>query len=354
MDGSNGGVNSDNRPSFISLGRTNEWKENDDNDVDAVATGSGEMNDTINDKSDDEGVSSDKIGDNERVADALEAFQSLNFLFGGESTNIGGMGLRKAEITRHEKGSGVMMDKQTSSNSLMVANKMAMKWRNKTTKRRIQAVSMCLIGNDGQVHYFRALHVLVPVKLNNIDANGNEKGEISNGFASLLFGEAMLAKVKKTVIPLSRPRASMRLSQIGRHQPSTIAEEDGESDDELYSTNDIHNINVKNSDSQGNGEQWGNLGIFDASLDPSSLHLCTELQSNVITGSCIRSDPSNGYLAICGRGLRCTGKRKSTSNGSRRDRFVLGGFVTFVSLRHCAKSRTIYLPFAPESMQPMY
>ena len=357
MDGSNGGgVNSDNRPSFVSLGRTNEWKENDDNDLDAVATGSDERNDTNNDKSDDEGVSCDKIGDNERAADALEAFQSLNFLFGGESTNIGGMGLRKAEITRHEKGSGVMMmDMQTSSNSSMVANKMAMKWRNETKKRSIQAVSMCLIGNDGQVHYFHALHVLVPFKLNNIDVNGNKKGEISNGFASLLFGEAMLAKVKKTVMPLSRPRASMRLSQIGRHQPSAITEEDGESDEELDGTNDINNINDENSDSQGSrGGQWGNLGIFDASLDPSTLHLCTEQQSNVITGSCITSDSSNGYLAICGRGLRRIGNRKSTSNGSRRDRFVLGGFVTFVSLRHCAESRTIYLPFAPESIQNMY
>jgi hypothetical protein len=88
---------------------------------------------------------------------------------------------------------------------------------------------------------------------------------------------------------------------------------------------------------------------FDASIDPMSLRYRTLPQSNIATGVCITSNHENAFLAICGKGLR----RLALKNG-RSPSFTLGGFVTFVSLRHCNEVRSIYLPFAINRIQPVY
>ncbi|KAL3812025.1 hypothetical protein ACHAXA_001332 [Cyclostephanos tholiformis] len=367
----NSSVGGGNRPSFVSLGRTTTRQDEDDNgDAASVSNenyegwGENEIQNEDNDAGDDshgrgvrkvevlrsEGVglssSSDRGEDEERIADALEAFRSLNFLFGG------GTGLKKAEaIMIGEDGSA--RSNQSSSYPLSgvddsVSRKMAMRRRK---KKLTQPLLVCLISNDGHVHFFYALRVLLAGKSSLIATKDgsplNMNSILSNGFASMLFGSTMFAKMEKSVIPLSCPYASLKLSQVeggnlrATTKISSSTTELGSSIDDYF------------SETGGRGD-WSTLGQYDASIDPSSMHLCTIRQSNVLTGSCVTSDTSNSYLAICGRGLRRISQREASPGSGRRFSHVLGGFVTFVSLRHYAESRTIYLPFAPESIQPMY
>jgi hypothetical protein len=372
----NSGIGGGNRPSLVSLGRANTWKDDGSN---AASTSNeyyedrdeDDMQNECNDAGDarhgrgvgkeqalrSEGVglsassSSDRGEDEERVADALEAFRSLNFLFGGAPCS-GNTSLKKTEATMIREG-GSVSNNQSSSYPLSVVGDFAN--RKIATRRRkkkpTQPLSMCLISNDGHVHFFYALRVLVADKSSEIaikdGAGFSMNSVLSNGFASMLFGTTMFAKVEKSVMPLSLPHASMRLSQVEGGNIRATAKNYGLSSELGSSTDDYIS-------ETGGGGGWSNLGQYDASIDPSSLHLCTIRQSNVLTGSCVTSKTSNGYLAICGRGLRRISKREAPLSSGHRFTHVLGGFVTFVSLRHYSETRTIYLPFAPESIQPMY
>lgn len=361
----NSGVGDGDCPSFVSLGRTSA-RINDDGDAASALNENYEdrENDEVQSEYNDAGEdrrergvgnegalrgevgglsassSSDRGEDEERVADALEAFRSLDFLFGGAPGSVG-ISLKNTNTTTiRESGSA---SKNQSGVDIFATRKITRRRKKKPT----QPLSMmCLISNDGQVHFFDALRVLLADKSSEIavkdGAGFSMNSVLSNGFASMLFGSTMFARVEKSVMPLSLPHASMRLSQVeGRNKRANAKH---------YSSS----TELGSSTEAGGGGDWSNLGQYDASIDPSSLHLCTIRQSNVLTGSCVTSNSSNGYLAICGRGLRRISQREAPLSSGHRFTHVLGGFVTFVSMRHYSESRTIYLPFAPERIQPMY
>ena len=168
------------------------------------------------------------------------------------------------------------------------------------------------------------------------------------------------------MMPLSHPRASMRLSQLSSFSQGLSSRTEETSGNPLIWDRFLSRggpakdnitcippslVNADEYEAPSQGD-WSNLGVLDASLDPTTLHLRTIRQSNVITGSCITSDTGNAHLAICGKGLRPI-HNKAEGHG-RSHRYVFGGFVTFVSLRHHSESRTVYLPFAPDRIQPVY
>ena len=179
-------------------------------------------------------------------------------------------------------------------------------------------------------------------------------------------------------MPLSSPRATMRLTQLAASNNIGKVESMGAVDthvggsindpqswkqylqhDSISSSPDLLPTSLLEDELDvSKDNDWTILGNFDASIDPTSLHLRTIRQTNVLTGSCITSDTSNAYLAICGKGLRRITRgstRVGGDHGSGGTRtHVLGGFVTFVSLRHYAETRTVYVPFAPDNIQPIF
>ncbi|KAL7543993.1 hypothetical protein ACHAXR_013438 [Thalassiosira sp. AJA248-18] len=407
-------------PSFVSLGRTSVWKDrklNDDNDDLAASQthgdnglhGHGQQLDDDDDddehdiEDEDEGGGNEKHnhhnrgsrshnshkqskslqssssspdGDREeRAADAMDAFRSLNFLFGGGDAPPAAPSKTKKEAAKKVKGGDAMMD-VTDSNNL------------NGRKKLTQPLSMCFVTNDGHVHFFHALRVLLngntSSKKTASSSNNNNATPLglSNSFAAFLLGEELYNKVNEGILPLSQPRATMKLSQlansvkVARNDSHVVGDDHhhaagGSNSDPLVwkrflrKSSNADNPDLPtpllDDDHEQNANNWASLGMFDASIDPSTLPLRTLRRSNVLTGSCITSDSSNGYLAICGKGLRRRIIRNEDINDNSNHRgrrirqsHVLGGFVTFISLRHCAESRTVYLPFAPESIQPVY
>lgn len=371
-------------PSFVSLGRTrvvknmnehltppaahiNHSREND-NHNDEDEAGNERPNLVDNDR--DRKVHREKYipsseydkDENERAADALEAVRSFNFLLGGgtmigETTQIRSPKKLATRSTLMQERDRTKATNDDHTISRITAEK-------KKTKKVPQPLVMCFVTNDGQVHFFYALRVLLSGISQNPAVRSSDveskKVDLSNSLAALLFGSKLFAKVNSIVLPLSHPHASLRLSLVESYKDALREENRDKGSDSLdMNMNDPSpkradydadiEIDIAENDRDAN---WSSLGLFDASIDPSSIHLRTLQRSNTLTGSCVTTYTENSYLALCGKGLR----RIITRNGRGRQQVshVLGGFVTFVSLRHHTESRTIYLPFTPVSIQPLY
>ncbi len=369
-------------PSFVSLGRTSIWKHMDEHQVPSNLNDEGEQNNGHKNRDCEKKVQTKECspasdddedeGKNEHTADALEAVRSLDFLLGGGvGTSMTFVETQKSPLYEPKK----------------VAKSRVMNWRRRkltfrsgehsqplatvekvtTTKKKVtQPLSMCMVTNDGQVHFFYALRVLLcgTSKRHNGNTNDgesmNNNTDLSFSFAALLLGSKLFATVNANVLPLSHPHASVTLSLVensrvvlGDDNHDRGSNNTDRNSNDLFSRQVDHNADVKigvNENDQN--AHWSSLGLFDATIDPASIHMRTVRRSNTLTGSCITSDTNNSYLAVCGKGLRRIVHRGD--RGHQYSSFVLGGFVTFVSLRHYTESRTIYLPFAPASIQPVY
>ena len=303
-------------PSFVSLGRTSVYRQTKQNDETQPAKPSPDNTDSPN-RENLESVDADGIlrrresqsptvspkhidaarTDNERAADALDALRSLNFLLGGEVSATSSAKFVEAESSKDPN------------------------------RRVIQPLSMSLVANDGCVYSYNPLRVLL-----NFKSGFQSSKELGHSFASILFGRELHRKINEQVAPLSRPRRILQLSQIDRN---CSLEEGGET---------FPRSNENGSVKRERERDWDYLSSFDASIDPSSLHLRTERRTNTIIGSCITSNVSNAFLAVCGKGLR----RRSN------DRIASGGYVTFISLRNGAEVRTLFLPLEPTSIHTAY
>ena len=379
-------------PSFVSLGRTNIWKERKTHDIDepfAAARVVEEEDDeeqdvrsqpqesggnTLlgnicgplfdNDESDEAEESSENdeqpqkkkddgqndtlpdSSDQERVADAMEAYRSLNFLFGGNSEDL---------LTSSKKATSTSANKETRK--IDVAPRYYPVQIKKKKKKLTQSLSMCLVTSNGTVHFFHALRVLLSGGKSSKKRSSNKSEDLSNSFASLFMGSGLFTKVNDSVMPLSHPRATMQLSQLvlGSRKEDRSVEHDNDDPSIWHKFLSLQQeANEPNEQTSSGGDDWSSLGTFDASIDPTTLSLRTIRQSNVITGTCVTSDTNNGYLAVCSKGLRRVVHKSKDENNRRHISHVLGGYVTFISLRYNAESRTVYIPFAPESIQSVY
>ena len=198
-------------------------------------------------------------------------------------------------------------------------------------KKLTQPLSMCLVGSDGQVHFYHALRVLLDGRKTSNNKGRDDTLGLSNSFAAFLLGSDLVKIVNDEVMPLSHPRASMRLSQLSSFSQGLSSRKEETSGNPLIWDGFLSRggpakdnitcippslVNADEYDAPSQGD-WSNLSVLDASLDPTTLHLRTIRQSNVITGSCITSDTGNAYLAICGKGLRPINTHKK-SEGLRQ------------------------------------
>ena len=304
-------------PSLVSLGRTNMCEERRVTQTQFTKRRS--SSDHL--KKEEQKRSSSMTIQEYRADDALEAIRCLNFLFGESDMNS-----VKSSSKRDKSDVNVI-----STNDRPV------------TKQKItQPLRLCFITNDGQVLFFHAMRVFLSRTTNRPDRN------VSNSFAAFLFGNELLNKVYGDVVPLSHPDATIKLSQVASGR-------------ELFDDCDWNTVVSRESSSEGNAHSvteceeqeqlnvWARLTDFDASIDPSSLKYRTFHDSNVITCTCTTSNTDNAFLVVCGKGLH-----RASSQGNNHERYKLGGFVTFISLRHCNEAKTIYVPFAIESIQPVF
>lgn len=291
-------------PSLVSLGRT-----------------------VIEAQHDDVNVLSPKQED--RSADAIDAIRCLDFLFGDS-----GMMTSPTEIKSSSGKDKGVVDDTLASNGGHQNKRLRMK----------QPLCLCLITNDGRVVFFHAMRVFLNRAVTKTHPN------VSNSFAALLFGEELLNKVRDDVMPLSHPNAVLELSQV----KSSVDCSCNSADNSPAIWNNImakHNSDMKIpgiKDDEFQPNDWSRLINFDASIDPTSLQYRTLLHSNVITGSCITSNTGNAFLVVCGKGLY-----RAASISHRSTHYTLGGFVTFISLRHHTETRTAYVPFAIDRIQPV-
>lgn len=306
-------------PSFVSLGRSTVWEERS-------KTGSNKC-DGVNGRSPQ--PERFQCSDSEDIAaDAVDAIHCLDFLFG------------------ESKGVKSSTEGNAISNKIKVANdNVATRSSRGKRIKMTQPLCMCFITSDGQALFFHAMRVFL--------SRSSKIHSVSNSFAALFFGEELLDKVCDDVIPLSQPNAILRLSQVtpeaepfhGNTNTSPAGWDTIITKNKFKFENDGE-FNDTETEVQPN--EWSRLIDFDASIDHKSLQYRTLHRSNVITGSCVTSNTDNSFLVICGKGIH-----RSNSRKLRGPNFRLGGFVTFISLRHYSETRTIYVPFAVEHIQPM-
>eukprot|EP00804_Cyclotella_cryptica_P015532 CCRYP_003558-RC/>CCRYP_003558-RC protein AED:0.20 eAED:0.20 QI:174/1/1/1/0.28/0.37/8/5083/922 len=270
----------------------------------------------------------------ERTADAIDAIRCLDFLFGESGT-------MKAPIRPNSHSLKDVSDTEDST---------AKNDRSEKEMKTRQPLCLCFVTNDGCVHFFHAMHVF-------LSRNPINKAErnISNSFAALLLGEELLTKVLEDVMPLSHPHVSLKLSQATYSRETGPISNDISTWNTILSTprgtntTDVQSEAIAECEAESRKADWTRLIDFDASIDPLSLRYRTLPQSNITTGTCVTTNPENGFLAICGKGLR-----RIFSRNGRSSRYTLGGFITFISLRHFSEVKSIFVPFAIDRVEPVY
>ena len=188
---------------------------------------------------------------------------------------------------------------------------------------------LCCITNDGQVHMFSMLDLLVhrvekysDDSSKNLFQHFNDKNgdqHFDFGFERFLFGSKIQAKLQEDLFPLSRPKVSISLSIFSR----IIQNEEDE---------------ISNPEKEDQVKQnLMSLSLLDANIDPTSIQHRT---TNNIPTICISSGE---YVIIGGMGKRI----------SREQEHHCGGFVTFISLEHLSETRTIFFPFVPTNLSSL-
>ena len=300
-------------PSLVSMGRTNICHEKRVTQKQSTANHESKRHCSLEKGHD---VLTSRTNQEDRTDDALEAIRSLNFLFGESDPK-----------TIHSPSKLEKTGVNVISNSD----------RPVTKKKIIQPLHLCFITNDGQVLFFHAMRVFLSRATNRPDRN------VTHGFATFLFGNELLNKVCGDVLPLSQPDATVKLSQVSSVR-NILDDSDWKTIVSCKNSSEVNEQSLVECEEQEKLNVWSFLADFDASIDPSSLRYRTLHHSNVITGTCTTSNTDNAFLAVCGKGL----------HRARHECYTLGGFVTFISLRHCNEAKTIYVPFAVESIQPVF
>ena len=315
---------SDGCPSFVALGRTTvreEEQKSSREEVDLNSRRGSSLKDSNHNKA-------TKFDQDARIADAMDAIHSLSFLFGGEKNHAASNNESKGTLKAQGDPKSKSDDKEEAGD---------------VVSKKKQPLSLCFVTNDGDAHFFHAMRLFLS---RNTDDNGPES-DLSNSFASFVMGTELFTKLRQDVAPLSRPDATVKLSQVAgvdRRGDNSLIWKDMSSETENREDEGTDQIEKDKDVTRSN---WANLTNFDASIDPATVSLRTLRRTNVITASCFTSDKRNSHLVVCGKGLR-----RNLVNSKAV--YKLGGFVTFVSLLHHTESKTMYLPFAPQNIHPVY
>lgn len=203
---------------------------------------------------------------------------------------------------------------------------------------------LCCVTNDGQVMLYSALDLIV----NNMEGykdditknffqqvqEGSGDEFLDFGFERLLFGSDIQARLQKDVLPLSHPKVSIPLSVV-----TTMKENE---DDMADSKQNYQQSRIQKS--------FFDLSLLDSNIDPTTIQYRT---SDNIPTICISSD---GYIIVGGKGRKIDAVDEIDDSVNREADMrqnLTGGFVTFISTKYFAETRTIFVPFVPISLSPL-
>lgn len=206
-------------------------------------------------------------------------------------------------------------------------------------------------------------------------AENEIEDELTETLATFFMGEILHDQVKQTILPLSSPKACVALSiPLGQNNKRT--NEKHPSEEKTLSSDS----NAKATKSDQDIPFWDPL-VWDSTVEPSSQIYRT--YENVLS-LCV---PAFEYVAVAGKGLRVSRgiKLRSSESGDKlsdmsttgsvakeiqnsneesqipedASEYVTndskyGGFVTFLSLRNFSETRTVFIPFVPEKLSPIF
>jgi hypothetical protein len=219
------------------------------------------------------------------------------------------------------------------------------------------------ICNDGNIQLFSVLDLLdewnqnlnnekqIKSVLDVISGNDKENEAFSSRFESFIIGNDLVSSLQKSVLPLSKPIATIPLTvsfikdeRLSQQESKVLRNKSKES--HLERLKDISSIY---DDHQPNLD----LSTIDSTLEPSTL--CDKTMNNVMNLTCA----AFGYIAVAGKGSRRIRRYdhldRSLKTKNRSElHAVPGGFVTLISTTYHSESRTIFLPFEPLLIGPIY
>lgn len=221
---------------------------------------------------------------------------------------------------------------------------------------------LAVLSNENKVHFYSPWKLME--SRDQKKKHSSEKyNELEEGMASFVFGSWLLSNIQDTILPLSQPQRTLRLSV-----PSLLQSPQRENTVVLGK-----NPPTSSSPTTTKGRGGGIMSFLDASLwdpnlDPASLPYQTV--GNVPT-HCVEAIE---FLCIAGRGRLRWNTTTTRTNDDTSSSILFddptgtlettapptlaskvrgdseGGFLTFISLRQYIESRTLFLPFPPRQV----
>lgn len=219
------------------------------------------------------------------------------------------------------------------------------------------------ICNDGNIQLFSVLDLLedwnpstnatnqIQSVVDVICGNDKEHEAFLSQFESFIIGKDVLLSLQKSVLPLSTPIATIPLAisfikdeRISRKESKLSKQK---TMDRPMDT--LQDISMIYDDHQPHMD----FSTIDSTFEPSTLS--DKTTNNVVTLSCA----AFGYVAVAGKGLRRIRRYEYIDqdlNSRYRSKVeaVPGGFVTLISTLYYTESRTIFVPFEPLLIRPVY
>jgi hypothetical protein len=218
------------------------------------------------------------------------------------------------------------------------------------------------ICNDGNIQLFSVLDLLKdwnhdlndnqPMRsvVDVICGNDKEHETFLSQFESFIIGKDMLSSLQKSVLPLSTPIATIPLTIYYANDERMSQQESKQSRKTLMEQpqlKKLEDLAMIYDDHQPHMD----FSTIDSTLEPSTLS--DKTFNNVATVTCA----AFGYIAVAGHGLRRIRRYEHLDQSSKTKsevQTVPGGFVTLLSTTYHSESRTIFVPFEPMLMRPVY
>ena len=243
---------------------------------------------------------------------------------------------------------------------------------------------LCCLTNNGHVHLFVALDLLINTSSSyspDMGKNINERN-LQHSFASLFLGNTIYQNLEKYVLPLSNPIASIPLTMCRffsqQKKQLLMDDRDIQTNNHIDRKRKINfsNFSIPNSlNLNFNFPNSLDLTFFDATMD------ITYYQYQTFANKATFCTSSNDFIAVCGKGFRkrhqgylarqkskmkgafqyqhdtSPGKNKeentNKNNFGQKGTTEEGGFISFISLRHCSETKSLFLPFVPSKITPV-
>jgi hypothetical protein len=219
------------------------------------------------------------------------------------------------------------------------------------------------ICNDGNIQLFSVLDLLedwdpstnttnqIQSVVDVICGNDEEHEAFLSQFESFIIGKDVLSSLQKSVLPLSTPIATIPLA-ITFIKDERISQKESKLSEQKpmeRPMDALQDISMIYDDHQPHMD----FSTIDSTFEPSTLS--DKTMNNAVTLTCA----AFGYVAVAGKGFRRIRRYEYIDqdlNARYRSKVeaVPGGFVTLISTMYYTESRTIFVPFEPFLVRPIY